>query len=199
MQNLRGLLAEALVLGFVGLGLAVCANALSSRGLSLSRNYFERAGPNAAARDATNVVSAATNALTELKARLSEKGLSLIEGPEAEKFFRDPQYEQELVIFVDARDDRHYEEGHVPGAYQFDRYYPEKYLPTVLPACLSASKIVVYCTGGKCEDSEFATVMLAEAGVPAANISVYGGGITDWTERKLPLEIGPRKSGNLKP
>jgi rhodanese-related sulfurtransferase len=68
----------------------------------------------------------------------------------------------------------------------------------VLPACLAAQKIVVYCTGGKCEDSEFAAGTLLEAGIPAAKISVYIGGITEWTAAKLPLETGTRKSGMLK-
>ena len=102
-----------------------------------------------------------------------------------------------LFVFIDARDDRHYEEGHVPGAYQFDRYYPEKHLPAVLPACLTAMKVVVYCTGGSCEDSEFAALALKEAGVPQDRLLVYAGGMTEWGANGWPVEAGERQSGNL--
>jgi len=207
-------LLEAILVLVLGSAFALVANQLSPRGLSLTRDYFGR--PKIEASVTPTKVSPASNAPaaptvsptrasaagevdSELKRRLEEKGLSLVDGDAAEKLFRDPLYLQELIIFVDARNDRHYQEGHIPGAYQFDRYYPEKYLPTVVPACLNASKIVVYCTGGKCEDSEFAALTLVEAGTPAANVSVYAGGITDWVNHKFPVEIGARKSGNLKP
>ena len=191
---------EALVVLLLGLGFALVANEVSPRRLSLTRDYFART--DISSGSGTNRVDASTNtaspASADLRARLELKGLSLIEGDAVEKLFRDPQYEQELIVFVDARDDRHYQEGHIPGAYQFDRYYPERYLPSVLPACLGATRVVVYCTGGKCEDSEFAAGTLVEAGVPAANISVYEGGIADWTAHKRPIETGARKSGVLR-
>lgn len=202
MRKKGSLFTEAALLAAIGLVFSLVANALSPRGLSLTRHYFANSPRAEAVLPATslstNPAASTIDPSAELKARLAAKGLSLIDGAEVEKLFRDPQYEQELIIFVDARDDRHYEEGHIPGAYQFDRYYPEKYLPNVLPPCLTASRIVVYCTGGKCEDSEFAAVALTEAGVPPGNLLVYEGGITDWLKRKLPTELGPRKSGNIK-
>ena len=69
-------------------------------------------------------------------------------------------------------------------------------MPTVLPMCLSAQKVVVYCNGGACEDSELAAVMLRDAGIPAGNILVYSGGISEWTNG-LPFEIGARGSGQI--
>jgi rhodanese-related sulfurtransferase len=113
--------------------------------------------------------------------------------------FRDPEYEQELIVFVDARDDQHYEEGHVPGAYQLDRYYPENHLPTVLPACLNATRVVIYCKGGKCEDSYFAAQAFQEAGVPPERLCVYAGGIAEWGAARLPVETGARRSGVIEP
>jgi hypothetical protein len=61
-------------------------------------------------------------------------GIATITSAQALAWFRDPQYQQELIVFVDARDSKHYEQGHIPGAFEFDRYYPEKHLFTVLPA-----------------------------------------------------------------
>ena len=134
-----------------------------------------------------------------MAARLKEKGLQPIDGREAEQLFRDPLRELESIVFIDARDDRHYAEGHIPGAFQFDRYYPEKHLPAVLSTCLNATKIVVYCSGGNCEDSEFAALTLKDAGAPLDRIAVYAGGIADWAAKGLPIELGVRNSGNLRP
>jgi rhodanese-related sulfurtransferase len=196
---------EALGLFVVGVAMAFIANWISPRGLSLTRNYFPRPGGLGAESGPglrTNATTPAfeTGTVVEggnaaVAARLKENGLQVIDRAGVETSFRDPQYEQELIVFIDARDDRHYQEGHIPGAYQFDRYYPEKHLGTVLPACLNATKVVVYCSGGKCEDSEFAALALKDAGVPLDRLSVFIGGIAEWSANRLPLELGGRKSG----
>ena len=145
--------------------------------------------------NAHTVVPASTNLLA---ARLQAKGLQLVESRQAADLFRDPRREQGMVIFVDARDDQHYQEGHIPGAYQFNHYRAENYLPTVLPVCQSAEQIVVYCTGGDCEDSEFAAIFLRDAGIPKEKLFVYAGGMTEWNTSSLPVETGGRKSGNFR-
>ena len=86
-----------------------------------------------------------------------------------------------------------------PGRTSLIAYYPEKHLLTVLPACLNATKVVVYCGGGECEDSEFAALALKEAGVPQERLFVYAGGMTEWATNGVPVELGERKSGNLGP
>jgi glucose-6-phosphate-specific signal transduction histidine kinase len=83
-------------------------------------------------------------------------------------------------------------------AYQLDHYYPERYLPTVLPACQTAQRIVVYCNGGDCEEGEFTALTLRSAGLPAERLGVYFGGMTEWATNGLPVELGARKSGNLR-
>jgi rhodanese-related sulfurtransferase len=208
-QELRRVLAEALIVLGLGVAFALIANLVSPRGLSISRNYFPGLGGQGEAATAPGVTSTPGNRVNEtnrantlkgdaIAVRLKEKGLQSIDTKEAERLFRDPLYEQELTVFIDARDDRHFQDGHIPGAYQFDRYYPERHLPQVLPACLTATAIVVYCTGGTCEDSEFAAVMLKEAGVAQNQIMVYTGGITAWGSNGLPVELGTRASGKLR-
>lgn len=140
---------------------------------------------------------APANVPSDLEARLQARGLRLGPHAEVETLFRDPRYESELIVFVDARKEALHGAGHIPGAFQFDHYHPEKYLPELLPACQLAEVVVVYCTGGHCEDSEFAANLLKEAGVPATKLLVYGGGIEEWTSRKLPIETGPRRSGQI--
>ena len=136
-------------------------------------------------------------AKAEASVRLREKGLVPIDRTEAERLYRDPRYNQELIVFIDARNDERFQEGHVPGAYQFDRYYPERYLPAALPACLGAEIVVVYCGGGQCEDSEFAALALLEAGIPRERLRVFTGGMTEWTATRLPVELDGRRSGRL--
>ena len=131
-------------------------------------------------------------------ARLKAKGLQVVSFEQMKKLLHDPGYAQGLIIFVDARDDDHYQAGHIPGAYQLDYYHPDKYLATVVVACQSAKQIVVYCTGGDCEDSELTAIMLRDGGVPNQKLFVYVGGITEWDASGEPEETGARNSGQMR-
>lgn len=203
MRTAKVVLFEAVLVAAVGLVFALAANALSPRGLRLSRNYFPGGGElSAAVPTATNAVGGQVGAstadpLAATLRRLEQHGLQIITGQDVAELFQDLRYEQGLVVFVDARDDQHYQAGHIPGAWQFDHYRAERYLPAVLPVCLNAQKVVVYCTGGACEDSEFAAIMLRDAGIPRENLFVYAGGITEWTAQGRPVETGARRSGEL--
>jgi rhodanese-related sulfurtransferase len=197
--KIKGPLIEAASVAFVGIVVGLLANQLSPRGLSLTRDYFpavKGAGPSPV--PTTVSPESSSNTTQSVNARLEGRGLHPIAREEVVALFRSPQYEQEAVVFIDARNDEHYQESHIPGAYQFDRYYPERYLPAILPACLNAAKVIVYCTGGNCEDSELAAQTLKETGVPVDRLFVYTGGIGDWSTNNLPLELGARKSGILR-
>jgi rhodanese-related sulfurtransferase len=201
MRTARTILVEALVVAVLGVAFALVANTLSPRGLRLSRNYFPRvaAGSTVAIPAGGSAPSAVSSHGTDaLSQRLAQRGLQLIGSNDVIELFRDPRYEQGLIVFVDARNDQHYADGHIPGAWQLDHYRPENYLPAVLQVCLTAMKVVVYCNGGECEDSEFAAVMLRDAGVPANNLWIYAGGITEWKAQGFPLEPGAR-GGLAKP
>lgn len=181
----------------IGAGLAFAANAISPNGIKLSRNYFP--GDRTVVSNAipAAVGSNDVSQAEALSARLRQKGLTLIGSREAAELFHDPRMQQNLVVFVDARDDAHYAAGHIPGAHQLDYYRAENYLAAVLPAAQVAQRIVVYCNGGDCEDSELAAVMLRDSGVPADRLLVYGGGMAQWKAEGLPVEIGARGSGRL--
>lgn len=150
-----------------------------------------RTSPSATGTTATTA-AALPNRTTE---RLQQRGLQLVTSNQVVELFRDPRREQGLVVFIDARDDQHYAAGHIPGAWQFHHYHAEKYLPTVLPICLTALQVVVYCSGGECEDSEFAAIMLRDTGVPREALFVYPGGMNEWKANGLPVEAGARGSG----
>ncbi len=189
---------EALFVGAVGGALAFAANALSPHGLKLGRNYSP-GGALAISRSLSN--AGGTNAFTRaqvLETQLRAEGLQLADSNRVAQFFGDPKKNQDLVIFVDARDDEHYQAGHIPGAYQLDHYHPENYLAVVLPVCQVAQQIVVYCKGGSCEDSEQTAIFLRDAGVPKDRLFVYAGGFDEWTANRLPIEIGQRNSGSVR-
>jgi rhodanese-related sulfurtransferase len=196
-------LAEACIVALAGAALAFAANALSPRGLTLTRNYFPTAhavtvpgsgnGSGAITGDASRVPSG----LDLLSQQLRQEGLGLADSNLVIRLFQDPRYQTGSIIFVDARDDDHYQRGHIPGAYQLDYYHPAPFLGTVLPACQIAEQIVVYCNGGDCEDSKHTAIFLRDAGVPASKLFVYAGGITEWLTNGSPVETGSRQSGTL--
>lgn len=228
----RRVAVEALWVAGIGVLVALLANAVSPRGLSLTRDYFPAAprerdprppappspgpsdpvapgvtgvpattsAPPTATPSAAGADPAAAPGLTgeEIRRRLQARGLKAVDGDEARRVYDDPRRAQEVWVFVDARNEAHFAEGHVPGAYLFDRYYPEKHLPLVLPACQQAERILVYCNGGECEDSELAAAALVEAGVPGDRVEVYLGGYTDWGRRRNPVESGARGSGEIR-
>jgi len=205
-QPVRNVLLEALLVAATGIVLAFGANLVSPRGLALTRNYFP-AGISRPVPAATSVSSphdmASTNPPASspaqlLAVRLKEQGLQSVDGQQAAQLFHDPRFKQGSIAFIDARDEQHYGEGHIPGACEFDPYYPEKYFATVLPVCQAAEQIVVYCNGGDCDDSASAAILLRDVGIANRKFFIYTGGIPEWITNGLPVEIGGRNSGNLR-
>jgi rhodanese-related sulfurtransferase len=194
----KRVLLEAVLVAAVGAVVAFGANALSPRGLTLRKDYFH-GETLPITRTKTNrtafVLSGTNSAPDPVIARLKEKGLQVVNGEQAAELFHDPLYQQGAIIFIDARNDEHYQGGHIPGAYQFDNYHPENYMGTIFPLCQAAQKIVIYCTGGNCEDSQFAALTLRDAQIPNEKLFVFTGGITEWTNRGNAVEIGERNSG----
>jgi len=192
----------------IGLAAAFFANAVSPRGLSLTRDFFGATrviGTNAAVQSASqsnspNLAVAAIDPVHEqVLAQLQAEGIHLAGSNQVLQLFQDPRVQQRLILFVDARDDAHYQAAHIPGAYQLDYYYPEKYLGTVLPLYQVAEQIVIYCNGGDCADSARTALFLGSAGIPKPKLLVYTGGITEWQTNGLPLEAGERGSGQITP
>jgi rhodanese-related sulfurtransferase len=197
MHKTRAILSEALLVGVMGLVFAIAANALSPHGLRLNRNYFPDAGsPPPGAPSFANSPFAPATAGDAIQ-RIRHRGMQPLNSEEVAELFRTPDYEQGLLVFMDARDNPHYTAGHIPGAWQLYHYRAEDYLPAIVPVCMAALQVVVYCNGGNCEDSEFAAMMLSDAGVPRENLFIYAGGITEWTASGLPIETGSRRSGEF--
>ena len=193
---------EGVCLALAGASFALIANAVSPRGLRISRDYFHLAdSPRAVATPAKPAPSGANHDSPDqlLAASLKAVGLGLIGGDEALRLFHDPRREQDLVLFIDAREEDLYAAGHIPGAFEFNHFHPEKYITAVVPACQIAQQIVVYCNGGSCDESKFAALTLRDylPDISKTNLLIYGGGMTEWSTNGLPIELGERNSGRL--
>ena len=192
-------IVEAASIALIGAILALVANALSPRGLALTTNYFP-GGTNGLVAPLPALVSsnAATNALSTTQdpaaPHINDKGLQMIGFKAAVRLFLDPRTQKDLVIFVDARNEDDFNLGHIPGAREFDPYHPEKKAVAVMALCNAAEQIVVYCTGGDCEDSQSAAILLRDAGTPNSKLMVYEGGFTEWTTNNMPVEKGEPKA-----
>jgi len=203
---LKHVFIEGFCVVVAGTLFAALANAVSPRGLNLGRDYFHLAasGPGKANQPAPSPSPAppptyANAAFAALAETLRASGLRLVDRAEARRLFLDPRKAQDLVVFIDARPEDQFLEGHIPGAFDFDNYHQEKALGTVVPACQAAWEIVVYCHGGDCEESKFAALTLRDylTGPSRTNLMIYAGGITEWVAAGEPVETGARNSGQM--
>jgi rhodanese-related sulfurtransferase len=195
LSSAKAIILEALLVALAGALLAFAANFLSPRGLhDLTRNYFP--APKSLPTT-TNFVPTQTATSTNLEAQLRAEGLQLADLKKASDLFHDPRYQQGGVLFVDARDEQAYQAGHIPGAYLLNWFHPENYLGTVLPLCNVAQQVVVYCNSGDCELSQSTAMLLRDSQVAKEKLFVYAGGIAEWTNHGLPVELGERNSGQI--
>lgn len=190
----RSTFSAAAMVVVTGLGLGFAANALSPRGLSLSRNYFPdtpAASPVLRSQAPPEIPPAATPHRTK-------RGLPLIDHARAAALFRDARHAQGRVLFIDARNEEAYRQGHIPGAHILDHYHVERHLADLIAPAALAEEIVVYCNGGECEDSDLAAFDLVQVGVPESKLLIYAGGIAGWKTQREPVELGARGSGELR-
>jgi rhodanese-related sulfurtransferase len=94
------------------------------------------------------------------------------------------------VPFLDARRTKVYEEGHVAGARSF-AVWESDVDQKVFALQDEAGKdlpVVLYCSGGECEDSHMLADKLFGAGF--VNVLVYKDGWPDWVKRGGPVHAG---------
>lgn len=199
---------EFLVVLVVGAILGFAANAASPRGLKLSQNYFPKAptagpattqltGPGPITPGSAPATQATSAPVLTVEERLRKEGIQVISDADVWTAYQDPMREQGMIVFVDARNDEHYTQGHIPGAYQLDHYYIDKYIGEVLPKVQAAEKTIVYCEGGDCEDSEFTAIELLNRGADKSRLYVYTGGMKEWRKDRRPIERGARDSRDI--
>jgi rhodanese-related sulfurtransferase len=200
---LKPVLREAVIVALAGTVLAFAANALSPKGIDLRRTYLADKRESPAPTNPKPRSIQASNAVPIEEdltvAHLKEKGLQTMDTPQVQTLTKDVRCREGSVILIDVRSETHYQEGHIPGASNFDFYYHLDQVAQVVPACQTAQQVIVYCNGGKCDTSEAAALFLRDTiNIPGQKLYVYTGGIADWEAKGLPVEIGPQNSGKLK-
>jgi rhodanese-related sulfurtransferase len=98
------------------------------------------------------------------------------------------------VLFLDARRTSVYEQGHIPGARTYSVWesdIDDKVQELFAERSDTAAQnlpIVIYCSGGDCEDSH----MLAQKlwGIQFNNVYVYKDGFPDWQQHGAPVHTG---------
>jgi rhodanese-related sulfurtransferase len=98
------------------------------------------------------------------------------------------------VLFLDARRTSVYEQGHIAGARPFSVWESDiddkvrKLFDERGEPAQQAQPIVIYCSGGDCEDSH----MLAQKlwGIQFNNVYVYKDGFPDWQQRGGSVHTG---------
>jgi len=98
------------------------------------------------------------------------------------------EFQAPHTIFLDARSDFDYKQGHIKGALnlpfeEFDGFYPE--VASKLP---KDKTIIAYCDGTECELSLFLTRILREEGYQ--DLKIFFGGWAEWVEADLPIGKG---------
>lgn len=94
-------------------------------------------------------------------------------------------FDSKKVLFIDARPEDHFREGHITGAMNV---YAEQWQPHIgdLVQIDRDKVIITYCGGGdECELSHDLARNLKALGFKT--VVVYKGGITDWKAKKYPV------------
>lgn len=98
------------------------------------------------------------------------------------------KYEQVLrlmkdpdILFLDARKEHEFEEGHIPGAKNLNVMEFDKHVPDII-ALPRDKRIVVYCGGGLCELSHDLANNLIAFGF--TRVFIYLGGYEDWKQQQ---------------
>ena len=96
----------------------------------------------------------------------------------------DALFSKELAVFVDARDQDKFSQGHIPGAINLptDAYRNEE-IPFTMP---KGMLLVLYCDGGDCEWSHELADLMIERGYQ--KVRIYTGGFEEWNQLSMPVE-----------
>lgn len=178
MNGVKKTLLEFVIVGAVGVVLGFCANGLRASGsIVLGKNYFFTGSQPEPVSDPA-------------KASHPKHKFQTITFEEVLEAFNDGGMVDGTCVFVDARNDQLYQDGHIPGALQADHYRLDEYIEAVLDAVDMAEKVVVYCNGGDCEDSIYMCQDLIEFDVSSDRLFLYEGGWNEWELNGQPVATG---------
>jgi len=168
-QSFSGSLQESGLIVMFALALGLVYNALSPRGISLIRETR----PFNASNDSTRSSPSSSSAR-----------LTFINADEAVKIFQGGN-----GIFIDARHEDEFNEGHIKGALSLPLRTLETN-PGLIQGLPKDTLIVTYCSGEECALSIDLGEKLVAMGF--TNVKVFFSGWLEWQKRNLPVETGPK-------
>ena len=99
-------------------------------------------------------------------------------------------FERDEAVFLDARPESQYAEGHIKGAFNLPWQDLDRYFLQVIDKLDGPKTIITYCDGAVCDLSHELTLFLKEMGFEKVYVLVNGWSL--WKEAGLPVERGLR-------
>jgi len=97
-------------------------------------------------------------------------------------------YKSGTALFVDAREQEFFEQGHIPGAVSLPVREFDLVFPRLEEQIRAAPRVITYCDGASCEMSVELTEKLLFAGLEY--VEIFTGGIQQWQGAGEPIEEG---------
>jgi rhodanese-related sulfurtransferase len=162
---LRKTMKEIIILVGISIILAMVVNFLSPKGIALVGQWDTSKG----------VITASPTGPEEWK---PEEINSVARAKEI--------FDNGNVLFVDARSQDNYEDGHIPGAVSLPLGQFDELIGSFLDQHAAARSIVTYCSGRTCEDSHHLAQLLFELGFD--NVKIFIDGFPGWKAEGYPIE-----------
>ena len=156
---IRKTIKEIIILIGVSVILALVVNALSPRGIALVGKW-----------DSANLVGDATDQQKIIDSVAWAKSI----------------FDKGEALFVDARSQNDYENGHIPGAVSLPMGQFEAGIEFFLNRYPPDQPIVTYCSGRTCEDSHDLAHALSDVGF--TDVRIFIDGIPGWEAEGYPIE-----------
>ena len=97
-------------------------------------------------------------------------------------------FEQDAAVFLDARTQSQYLQGHIRGALNLPWQEVDRYFMEMADRLDGAGMIITYCDGESCDLSHELALFLKEMGY--SNVHILFNGWTVWQQAGLPIEGG---------
>ncbi len=98
-------------------------------------------------------------------------------------------FDQQSVVFLDARSHREYAIGHIPGAINLSISNFEKQKKTVLLNIPLSATMIVYCSGATCQSSLKIAEWTKDYLGDHRNVYVFIEGFPAWEKAKFPIAV----------
>jgi rhodanese-related sulfurtransferase len=162
---IRKTIKEIIILVAVSVALALAVNTLSPRGIALVGQWDIAKGVISA-----NPGGTAVGKSVEIDSVARAKAL----------------FDKGDVLFVDARSQNHYGNGHIPGAVSLPVGQFEERIEFFLNRYPPEQPIVTYCSGRTCEDSHDLAQFFSDVGF--TNVRIFIDGLPGWEAEGYPIE-----------